>query len=104
MVLLLGIAGEGVVYRLGTRSADAADDPPLLVNEKAQARKAELLFGKQTLLLQQWIHALHQPGTQALIMIGTATLVAGGCFYFARLLDRPPTPQNGAPDPDAPKP
>jgi flagellar basal body-associated protein FliL len=87
IVLLLAIAGEGVVYWLGTRSPGLSNDPSLLGNEKAAARQAGILYGNQALLIQQWTNDLKQPGTQALIIIVTATLAAGGCFYFARLLE-----------------
>jgi hypothetical protein len=87
VVLLLGIFGADAVYWLGTRSADVSDDPSLMGNEKAQSRQKEILYGKQALLIDNWTHDLKQPGTQALIIVVTAALVAGGCFYFARLLN-----------------
>src|SRR5580698_11381141 len=83
IVLVLGIFGADGVYWLGTRSAQSSDDPALLGNEKAQARKEETLYGKQTILIDNWIDRLKQPGTQAAIIVLTAALVAGGCFYFA---------------------
>jgi hypothetical protein len=88
IVLLLGILSEGVVYWLGTRSADTSDDPSMWVNEKAQARQEGILFGKQSVLIQELSDDLKRPGTQAMIIIGTAALIAGGCFYFARLLEQ----------------
>jgi|ERR1700722_3008934 len=86
VVLLLGIFGADGVYWLGTRSAQTSDDLAGLGNEKAQARKEETLYGKQTILIDRWIEDLKQPGTQAVIVVLTAVLVAGGCFYFAHLL------------------
>jgi hypothetical protein len=87
LVLLLGIFGADTVYWLGTRSVNLSNDPLLEGNEKAQARQAEMLYGKQTLLIKEWFDDLKQPGTQACIIFVMAALVAGGCFYCARLLD-----------------
>jgi len=86
-VLLLGIFGADLAYWLGTRAARTSDDPAMMGNEKAQSRQEEILYGKQAVLIDGWTHDLQQPGTQALIIVVTAALVAGGCFYFARLLD-----------------
>jgi len=46
-----------------------------------------ILYAKMGLLIEDWSDELKQPGTQAFIIAGAATLVALGCFYFARLLD-----------------
>ena len=86
VVLLLGIFGADGVYWLGMRSAQTYDDPTLMVNEKAQARKEEILYGKQSVLIDRWMEELKQPGTQAMIIVAATALVAGGCFYFAHLL------------------
>jgi hypothetical protein len=85
-VLLLGIFGADAVYWLETRSAEAPDDLSMMGNEKAQSRREEVLFGKQALLMDDIWHDLKQPGTQAVMIVVTAVLVAGGCFYFAHLL------------------
>jgi hypothetical protein len=85
-VLVLGIFGADGVYWLGTRSPQTSDDPALLGNEKAQVRKEQILYGNQSILIDRWIEDLKRPGTQAVIVMVTAALVAGGCFYFAHLL------------------
>jgi hypothetical protein len=87
VVLVLGIFGADLVYWLGTRSAEVSDDPSMLVNEKAEARQAEILYGKQAALIQNWTDELKRPGVQAVIVVSAAILIAGGCFYFARLLE-----------------
>lgn len=88
IVLLLGAAGVGVVYWLGSRVVDISNDPSMLGYEKSESFQIEKLYGQQGLLMNQLYHALKQPGTQALIIAVVAVLVAGICFYFARLLDR----------------
>ncbi len=87
VVVVLGIFGADGVYFLGTRSPPSSDDPALLGNEKAQTRQEEILYGKQSVLIDNWTQELKKPGTQAVIVVVTAALVAGGCLYFARLLD-----------------
>jgi hypothetical protein len=87
IVLLLGIFGADLVYWVGTRSADLPEDPSMMGNEKARSRQEEILYGKQSVLIDNWSHDLKQPGTQALLIVVTAALLAGGCFYFAHLLD-----------------
>jgi hypothetical protein len=88
VALALGIFGADLVYWLGTHSAKADDPLPVMGEDKVVTRRAEMLFGHQTVLLDEWGQALKQPGTQAVIIVVTTALVAGGCFYFARLLDR----------------
>jgi len=87
VVLVLGIFGADLVYWLGTRSADVPDNLAMLGNEKAEARQIGILYGNQGLLVKEWTEGLKRPGTQACIIVLTAALVAGGCFYFARLLE-----------------
>ena len=86
-VLLLGIFGADLAYWLGTRAARTSDDPAMMGNEKAQSRQEEILYGKQASLIKEWSDELKRPGIQAVMVVVTAVLVAGGCFYFARLLD-----------------
>ena len=87
IVLALGIAGAGVVYWLGTRSPDASDDLSMLGYNKARTRQMEQLYGKSGLLIEEWTDDLKQPGTQAILITVVSTLIAAGCFYFARLSD-----------------
>jgi hypothetical protein len=95
IVLVLGIAGAGVVYWLGTRSPDASDDLSMVGYEKAQTRQMEQLYGKSGLLIQEWYDDLKQPGTQAIIIAAVSALIAAGCFYFARLSDNVDGPTDG---------
>ena len=87
IVLLLGIAGAGMVYWLGTRSADLSDDSSMLGYNKPEERQMAILYGKGGELIEDWSNDLKQPGTQAIIIVVASALVAAGCFYFARLLD-----------------
>jgi hypothetical protein len=87
IVLLLGIVSAGVVYWIGTRSADLSDNPSMLGYDRAETQQMGILYGKSGELIEDWTNDLKQPGTQAIIIAVAATLVAAGCFYFARLLD-----------------
>ena len=87
VVLVLGLAGAGLVYWLGTRSADLSDDPSMQGYNRAATRQMGLLYGKQGLLIEEWSEDLKQPGTQATIIAAVSALMAAGCFYFARLSD-----------------
>jgi hypothetical protein len=87
VVLVLGIFGADLVYWLGTRSEVVSDDPSMLGNEKAESRQAEILYGKQAGLIQEWSAELKRPGIQAVIVVVTAVLVAGGCLYLAQSQD-----------------
>ena len=87
IVLLLGIGIAGVVYWLGTRSPDLSGDLSMVGYDKAAERQMGMLYGKQGELIEDLTNGLKQPGTQAILIIVTVALVAGGCFYFARLRD-----------------
>ena len=88
VVLLLGIFGAELMYWLRTRSVNSPDLLPMAGEDKSATRQAEVIMGQQAVLMDEWGRALQRPGTQAVIIVVTAVLVAGGCFYFARLLDR----------------
>jgi hypothetical protein len=85
VVLVLGIAGASGVYWLRTRSPDFSDDLSMVGYNKAQTRQMEQLYGKSGLLIEEWFNDLKQPGAQATIIVVISALIAGGCFYFARL-------------------
>ena len=87
IVLTLGIAGAGIGYWLGTRSPDLSDDVSMLGFDRAETRQMGILYGKQGEFIEDLTDDLKQPGTQAIIILVTTSLIAGGCFYFARLLD-----------------
>jgi hypothetical protein len=90
IILVLGIFGADLVYWLESRSAVISNDPSLLGNEKEESRQAEILYGKQAGLIRAWTDDLKQPGTQAILIVVAAALVACGCIYFASLMDSRP--------------
>jgi hypothetical protein len=88
IVLLLGIAGEGVVYWQDVRSPDFMDDPEMLGYNRAEKRQMGLLFGRQGVMLDNFLDTLKSPHTQSAIIIVATVLVSGGCFYLAALMDK----------------
>ena len=93
IVLLLGIAGAGVVYWLGTRSPDVSDDLSMVGYNKARTRQMGMLYGKMGPVIEEWFDDLKQPGTQAEIIVVVSILAAAGCFYFARLMGHDDEPR-----------
>ncbi|HLX94742.1 MAG TPA: hypothetical protein VKU37_03270 [Verrucomicrobiae bacterium] len=87
IVLLLGLAGAGAVYWIGTHSGEPNEDELLPGNARAESHQMGLLYGRMGIMISQWSDDLKQPGTQAILMAGASLLVAAGCFYFARLSD-----------------
>jgi len=77
----------GLVYWLGTRNGNLNDDLSMQGFNRAEQRQMGELYGKSGLLIDEWVDDLKQPGTQAIIIVVVAALVAGGCFYFARLVE-----------------
>jgi hypothetical protein len=93
IVLVLGIVGAGIVCWLGTRSPDLSGDLSMIGYNKPAERQMEILYGKQGEMIEDFANDLKQPGTQAVIIVVAATLVAAGCFYFARLSDDDDAPR-----------
>jgi hypothetical protein len=92
IVLLLGIAGAGVVYWVGTRSVNLSDDASMLGYDRAETQQMGVLYGKSGELIEEWSNDLKQPGTQAVLIAAASVIIAFGCFYFARLLEDDETP------------
>jgi hypothetical protein len=87
IMLALGTVAAAMVYWLGTRSADLSDDLSMTGYNRPEERQMEILYGKQGEMIEDFANDLKQPGTQAILIVVAAALVAGGCFYFARLSD-----------------
>jgi hypothetical protein len=96
LVLLLGLGGAGVVYWTGSPPEDLSADPATARAYKTEARDIEINFGKMGLILNDWMADLERPGTQAAIIALVSILVASGCFWFARWLERGGEPDDPA--------
>ncbi|HET6464290.1 MAG TPA: hypothetical protein VFH55_01610 [Nitrospiria bacterium] len=87
IVFLLGMSGAALVYWLGTRSPDLTDNPLMAGMPKVEARQMGYLYGKMGLVILHLQDNLSRPGTQAILIAAISTLIAFGCFYFARSSD-----------------
>jgi hypothetical protein len=88
VVLLSGMIAGLAVYWTGTPPADLSDDVATADTSKIVQRDIEMNAGKMGLFMSDLLDDWQYPGTRAAVLLMTAVLVAGGCFYFARLLDR----------------
>ena len=96
LVLLLGLAGAGLVYWTGAPEEDLSDDVSIAETSKKAARDIELNFGKMGLLMNDLSEVLKRPGVRAVMVLAGSTLAASGCFYLARLQAR--WKESGHPD------
>lgn len=83
LVLALGLLAAGLVYWLRPPNPDSLS---LLGYDRPVRQQMGVLYGKSGQLLETWLDALKQPGTQAVLILVVAALAAAACFYFARLL------------------
>jgi hypothetical protein len=86
LVLLLGLVGAGVVYWTGAAPEDASADPATARDYKSQMRQTEINFGQTGVLTAELSEDLKRPGVRAVLILMASGLVAGGCFYVARLM------------------
>ncbi|HUC86322.1 MAG TPA: hypothetical protein VL970_14080 [Candidatus Acidoferrales bacterium] len=87
VILLLGLAGAGTVYWLGSRAADEVDDAAMLGFNRAAERQMGVLFGKQGQLISGVDNWLKKPGAQAFLVAAATAVIALGCFQFSRVLE-----------------
>ena len=99
IIVLLGVISAGLVYWLGSRGRDYSDDPSMIGFNRAADRQMAELYGKQGQLVEDLTDLLKQPGTQAVLIVTAAAVIAVGCLYFARKLEHEATEaaNDGAP-------
>lgn len=85
-ILLAGGGIAGLVYWLGMRSSELTDDPGMQGFNRAEQQQMNQLFGGVGGMIEDCTNALKQPGTQALLIVIAAIVLAVGCFYFAQRL------------------
>ena len=96
LILLLGLAGAGVVYWTGAPPEDWSSDPATARAYKTEARNIEINFGKMGLMLNDVMAGLDRTDVRAAIIALVSILVASGCFCFARWLERGGEPDDPA--------
>jgi hypothetical protein len=83
VVLVLGVAGAGLAYWLGTRTPDIRDDPSMIGFDKAEQRQMGQLYGGWGTMIEGFQDDLRDPSTQATIILVVAAVISAGCFYLA---------------------
>jgi hypothetical protein len=82
------MGAAAVVCWRGTPPLDLSDDVATARTSKKQARAIEVNVGKMGLFMDGLMEDFQDPGTQAVAIGVVSFFVAGGCFYFSRLLAR----------------
>ena len=88
LVLLLGLGVAGLVAWKGAPPPDLSGDVATARTSKKQARAIEVNVGKMGLFMDGLMEDFQDPGAQAVAIAAVSIFVAGGCFYFSRLLAR----------------
>jgi hypothetical protein len=101
VILVLGVLSAGMVYWLGSREPDYSDDPSMVGFNRSEQHQMAVLYGKQGQLIEDLDDSLKQPGTQGILIIAAAAVIAAGCFFFARVLEaEAQDAASAAPQPD----
>src|SRR5882724_5018227 len=86
VVIFLAVVSASVVYWRGRGDEKLFEDPSMGGFNKANQRQMEMMYGKMGTVTEDLFQHLKQPRTQAAIILIGGGLIAGGCFYFARLV------------------
>lgn len=89
LVLVCGVAGACLFYWIEARSAGPTMDELMPGYSRTRARQVGILMGNFGVTLMEWLDALKDPGTQAILIAAAAALVALVCFRVAWLMDLP---------------
>ena len=89
LVLVFGIAGACLVYWVQTRSAGPTLDDLMPGYTRKRERQMGIMMGTLGMTMMEWMDALKEPRTQAIILAILSTLVALALFRVAWLLDLP---------------
>ena len=85
VVMLLGLIGVGIVYWLASRSDNGPNNNVAMDYYKKDQLQLEKMYGPQGVLAGNIYTALQQPGTQAIIILVTASLISAACLFFSKL-------------------
>jgi len=89
VLLVCGLAGACIFYRIETRAAGPSMDDLMPGYSRARSRQIGIMMGDLGMTLMAWLDALKDPGTQAVIIAAVSVLAAWICFRLARLLETP---------------
>jgi len=88
-VLVLGLTGAYLFYRIQSQSQGPTLDDLMPGYSERRARQTGILMGGFVVSLLQGAEKLKEPFTQAWIIAGVSVLAALCCFRVAWLMDRP---------------
>jgi hypothetical protein len=97
-VLVLGLTGAYLFYRVRSQSAGPTLDELLPGYSERRARQTGILMGSFVVSLLEGADQLKEPATQAVIIAGVTVLVALCLFRVAWLIDGPVDDGQGASD------
>jgi hypothetical protein len=87
VILSAGLVSAGLLYWLCQPEADYSDDPSMIGFNRPAERAMESLYGKQGQLIEGLNDWLSQRGSQALLVVVGAGILAVICFQFARVVE-----------------
>jgi len=88
VVLIVGLAGAGLFYRIASQSAGPTMDDLMPGYSEHRARQNAIQMGELVVTLLAMADAMKEPRAQALLIAGVSGLVAAGCFRVASVMDR----------------
>jgi hypothetical protein len=88
LILVVGVAGAGVLYWIKTRDAAPTLEDLMPGSTAARERQVGIMLGTLGVnLLEGWAY-LQRPGSEAILIIAVAVVVALGCFRIAWVLEQ----------------
>jgi hypothetical protein len=87
IVLLSGLIAGLLVYWRAAPPVNLSDDVATVDTSKKLRQDIERSTGKMGVVMSGLLDDLQDPATLSAIIVVTALLASGGCFYLARLLE-----------------
>lgn len=87
VVLLIGIAGAGLIYWEHVEHPAASIDELLPDSSRQNRRQMGILYGTVGAITVDLEEALRRPGTQMALVLAASAAIAGVCFLVARPSD-----------------
>jgi uncharacterized membrane protein YuzA (DUF378 family) len=87
VLVVLGIAGGCAIF-WGSAGPGSSADLSTADDSKVVQRNIAMNSGRMGLLASDLVTYFQDPGTRAAFIVVAASVTAGICLYFARLLDR----------------
>ncbi len=89
VVVTVGVGGAYLLYWMQTRGAGPTMDDLMPGYTRKRERQMGIMMGSLGMTMMEWMDALKEPRTQAIIIAAVATLAALALLRVASLLDRP---------------